>query len=50
MGVEPVCDTRQVVNDLDLVPRDALKCTDSAQGGWSGQFGLRPEQDMSEVL
>lgn len=50
MGVGPVCDTRQVVNDLDLVPRDAFKCTDSVQGGWSGQFGLRPEQDMSEVL
>lgn len=50
MGVGPVCDTRWVVNDLDLVPRDAFKCTDSVQGGWSGQFGLRPEQDMSEVL
>jgi hypothetical protein len=21
-----------------------------AQGGWSGKFGLGPEQDMSEVL
>lgn len=48
--MELFCDIKQVVNDLDLVPRDAFKCTDSAQGGWSGQLGLRPEQDTSEVL
>lgn len=48
--MEPFCDIKQVANDLDLVPRDAFKSTDSAQGGWSGQFGLRPEQDVSEVL
>lgn len=48
--MEPFCDFKQVVNDLDLVPRDAFKCPDSAQGGWSGQFGLRPEQDVNEVL
>lgn len=48
--VELCCDTKQVVNDLDLVPRDAFKCPESAGGGWSGQLGLRPEQDMSEVL
>lgn len=46
----PVYDIKQVFNYLEWVPRDALKHMDFAQGGWSGQFGLGHEQDVSEVL
>lgn len=48
MGLAP--DTEQVGNNLDWVSCDAFKCTDFALRGWSGQFGLRLEQDVSEVL